>query len=286
MKGLAIRSQNGVLVFSLVLNTLLTIVEIVAGVVVGSLALVADGSRNLTDSLMLIVALFADQVSTREPDELRTWGYGRVKIVAALLNTGIILAVALWIGYEALMRFGEHVAVHGSAVILVAILSILVNGAAALLLKNKRSDITIRTVYTGLFYGAVSSSGVLVAGVLLASFHWEWVDSVTGMAIAAMLLFATVKLAWEAIHILLEGVPANVDMLEVRRRLLAIDTVDDIREMHAWTLSHDSLAFSCHLVVEAPKLAKSRKVVDEAKRVLRQDFGFTHMTIEVDIIKA
>jgi cobalt-zinc-cadmium efflux system protein len=277
------RHKNNTLLLSLTLNTLLTAIEILVGVISGSLSLVADGSRNLTDSIMLIVSYIAERLSKRKADGLRTWGYGRVKIIASLLNTGIILTIAIIIGYEALLRLHQPKAVHGLTVALVAALSVLINGIAARLLRSQREDINIRTAYTGLFYGAISSATVLVAGLLIALFKWEWLDAVTGFMIAAMLLLASIKLARDAIHILLEGVPVSVDLQTVRQQLLAIKQVVSMQEVHAWTLEHNNYAFSCHLIIEPTSLAHSLQLVNEAKAILKQA-GFTHVTIEVDVV--
>jgi cobalt-zinc-cadmium efflux system protein len=129
------KNINTTLLLSLLLNTLLTIVEVVAGIISGSLSLVADGARNLTDSLLLTVSFIAERLSKRKADDLRTWGYGRIKIIASLLNTGIILTIAVIIGYEAISRFNEPRSVKGITVIIVAALSVFINAIAALLLK-------------------------------------------------------------------------------------------------------------------------------------------------------
>ncbi len=273
---------NNKLLLSLTLNTLLTVVEIMAGVISGSLSLVADGTRNLTDSILLAVSYTAERLSRRKPDKLRTWGYGRIKIIASLLNTGIILTIAIIIGYEAIIRLDQPKPVQGITVMLVAALSVIVNSLAAMLLKNQRADINIRTAYTGLYYGAISSATVLFAGLLITLFKWEWLDAVTGFVIAGMLLYASIQLARQAVHILLEGVPDNVDMLAVKESLMLIELVVEVKEIHAWTLAHNSYAFSCNLVIQAHHLPQSRNVINEARAVLK-GFGFTHITIEIDV---
>jgi cobalt-zinc-cadmium efflux system protein len=276
-------SSKSVLI-SLVLNTLLTVIEIIVGTVSGSLSLVADGARNLTDSLMLTVSFIAERLSRRQADEQRTWGYGRIKIIASLINTGIILTVAILIGYEAISRFGQPKHVQGGVVIAVAALSIVVNGGAAMLLKSQRSDLNIRTAYTGLLFGAISSSGVLLSGLLIALFHWYWIDNVTGVAISLLLLYATIQLTKDAIHIILEGVPDTIDIQKVKTKLAAIPLVTNLKEAHAWTLEHDSYVFSCHLVINAVDIAKSRIIVDKAQHILQNEFGFRHITIEIDTV--
>jgi cobalt-zinc-cadmium efflux system protein len=267
---------------SLLLNTLLTIVEIIAGTLSGSLSLIADGFRNLTDSLLLTVSYIAERLSRRKADDLRTWGYGRIKIIASLVNTGIILTIALIIGYEAISRFGDPKHIQGTIVMLVAGLSVAVNAGVALLLKGQRADINIRTAYTGLYFGAISSASVLLSGLLITVFHWYWVDNITGIIISVLLLYATAQLAREAIHVLLEGVPDDINMQSVKSKLLAIRLVVGVEELHAWTLEHDSLAFSCHLKVLSSDFANSHSVLDEARHILAQDFGFKHITIEID----
>ena len=277
------KRNNTALLLSLLLNTLLTVVEVVAGIISGSLALVADGARNLTDSLLLTVSFIAEKLSQRKADDLRTWGYGRIKIIASLLNTGIILTIAVIIGYEAISRFNEPKSVKGITIISVAALSVLINTLAALLFKSQREDINIRTAYTGLKFGAISSAGVLLAGVFIIVFKWNWVDDVAGIAISALLLFASFKLAADAVHILLEGVPGSINMQRVKRSLEDIEHVKAFREVHAWTLEHQSYAFSCQLVIKPSQLALSRVIVNEAREILMSEFGFTHITIEVDV---
>ncbi|MEO7617522.1 MAG: cation diffusion facilitator family transporter [Candidatus Saccharibacteria bacterium] len=277
------RSDKPILI-SLVLNTLLTIIELVAGTATGSLSLIADGSRNLTDSILLSVSYIAERLSRRKADSLRTWGYGRIKIIASLFNTGIITAVAVGIGYEAITTFGQPKNLQGLTVVAVATLSILVNGGAALLLRKQRGDINVRTAYTGLLYGAISAAGVLVAGLLITVFGWYWIDNVTGVGIAIVLLYSTIALARDAIHILLEGTPSGIDMHAVHERLEGIDDTKSITDVHAWTLEHESYAFSCHIVVDKKDITKIQSIVRTAKAVLENEFGFTHVTIQVDVI--
>ncbi len=271
------------ILLSLVLNTALTVIELVAGTITGSLSLLADGSRNLTDSILLTVSFIAERLSRRKPDSQRTWGYGRIKIIASLFNIGIITAVAAGIGYEAVTTIGQPKDIQGFIVVLVATLSMLVNGGAAFLLRKQRGDINIRTAYTGLLYGAISAAGVLIAGLLIAALKWYWVDNVTGVAIAIILLYSTFELARDAVHILLEGTPAGIDLKAVERRLNELEHVESIIEVHAWTLEHESYAFSCHAIIDEANLPNSRTLANEAKAILQNEFGFTHITIQVDV---
>ncbi len=277
-------NSNKPILLSLVLNTALTIIELVIGTATGSLSLLADGSRNLTDSILLCVSYIAERLSRRKADSQRTWGYGRIKIIASLFNIGIITTVAVGIGYEAVITFGTPKDIQGPIVVAVATLSMLVNGVAAFILRKQRGDINVRTAYTGLLYGAISAAGVLVAGLIITILKWYWVDNITGVAIAVILLYSTFQLARDAIHILLEGTPVGIDLKMVQRRLNEIEYVESISDVHAWTLEHESYAFSCHAMIDEANLPKSRTLASEAKMILQEEFGFSHVTIQVDVV--
>ncbi len=269
------------LVAALVINTALTVFELAAGVLVGSLALIADGSRNLTDSLVIAVAYAAEHISRREPDSQRTWGYGRVKIIASLINTGIILAVAISIGYEAISRFAHPASVPGGPIIMVAAASVVINAIAAAFLYRHKKDINVRAAYTSLKFGAISSVGIVVAGLVIVAFGASWVDGASGLAVALILLYATVRLARDATHILLEGVPAGINMIHVEESLLEIKGVERIGEVHAWTIEPKNYAFSCHMIVRDDYLSEGHLLAAEAKGILKHKFHFSHSTIEI-----
>ena len=266
----------------LLLNSAFTIFEFIAGFLSGSLALVADASHNLTDSLTLAISYVAERISKRQPDTDHTYGHGRVKIVAALLNGGILLAIAVFIGYEAVQRFTQPHEVPGLVVSLVALVGIAVNGGVAYVLSKQKHDLNAKSAYTNMLYDMLSSVGAFIAGLAIAIFNATWLDSVVGVVIAIMLLRATYAIIVEAIHVLLEGVPQGTDMRKIRKTLMGIEGVIDVDEVHAWAIDSSYYAFSCHLVTDKMTIAQSCEIVTEAKRLLADDFGFAHATIEVE----
>lgn len=272
------------LLIGLALNTSFTVVELVVGFASGSLALIADGMRNLTDSITLSVAFMAERMSRRKSDHSRTFGYGRIKIIASLLNTGALVTVAIYIVYQALSRFGEPRALNGLTIAIVAAGGAIVNGTAAWLLHKQRKDLNIGATYTGLLYGAIGSVGILMAGVLIGLFHLYWIDDLAGIAVAVMLLYASYHLTRDAMHILLEGVPVRVHMHDLKASLLALEGVVGLTEVHAWTIDANEYAFSCHINVEYADREGSYNAVTAAKELLHDTYGFTHTTIEVKLI--
>lgn len=265
------------------LNTVFTIVELFIGFASGSLALIADGMRNLTDSVTLTIAFVAERYSKKQSDGMRTFGYGRVKIIASLLNTGILFSVAMYIFIHALSRFNEPRILSGSTIALVAVAGAIVNGLAAMLLHKHRKDLNIGSTYTGLLYGSIGSIGILIAGILIAVFKQYWIDDVAGMVIAVMLLVATFKLTRDATHILLEGVPTSIPIDQVKIMLGELDGVTALEEVHAWTIDHEDYAFSCHLIMDS-SASSGYSTAAQAKEILQRKYGFTHTTIEIRLV--
>lgn len=267
----------------LVLNTTFTVIEMTAGVLTGSLALIADAAHNLTDSLTLAIAYIAERISKRAANARQSYGYGRAKIIASLLNAGILVGIAAFIGYEAIQRLSNPAEVPGLAVAAVALVGIAINGGIAYLLSKQRSNLNARSAYTNMLYDTLSSVGALLAGLAVAAFGWNWLDSMVGIAIAVMLLVATFGIIKDAVHILLEGVPEGVDLQAVKQSLLKIDHVVDVDDIHAWMIDEEYYAFSCHLIVSEKQYTNSRKAVESAKNLLSSEYGFTHSTIEVEL---
>ena len=204
----------------LILNTGFTIFEMAVGVITGSLALIADATHNLTDSLTLGIALIAERIGKRHADNRRSYGYGRAKIIASLLNAGILVAIATFIGFEAIQRLDEPKDVPGLTIAAVAAIGITINGSIAYLLSKQRHNLNARSAYTNMLYDTLSSVGALLAGFAIALFGWTWLDSAVGILIAVMLLYATFGIIKDALHILLEGVPSDIDLRLVKHNLL------------------------------------------------------------------
>lgn len=275
--------KSNTFVVGLVLNSGFTVIELTAGVLTGSLALIADGIHNLTDSLTLAIAYIAERIGRRQPDAKHSYGYGRAKIIASLLNAGILVGIAGFIGYEAIKRLGESHEVPGLVVAGVASVGIVINGSIAYMLNKQKHDLNAKSAYTNMLYDTLSSVGALIAGLAIALFGWTWLDSVIGITIAIMLLVATVNIIRESLHVLLEGVPGDVDLRLVKHSLSKLDKVVGIDDVHAWTIDSDYYAFSCHVIVNEKDLVHSRQIIESAKKVLEEKYRFHHSTLEIEL---
>lgn len=266
----------------LVLNTLFTIVEFFFGAITGSLALVADATHNLTDTFTLTVSYMANKLARRKANTSKTYGYGRATILAALLNALVMLGVAAFIVTEAIQRLNRPHPVDGGIVAIVASVGILINGYIAFILYKNRKDLNMRSAFIDMAFDALSSLGAVIAGIFILLTGVVWVDSLIGFIIAALLVFNTFKIIGEAIHILLEGIPKDINIVAINELISSTDKVLSVDDMHVWAIRSGYNALSCHIVIANEDLLHSREIVVSIKQKLKTDFNIQHATIEVE----
>ncbi|HRF28394.1 MAG TPA: cation diffusion facilitator family transporter [Candidatus Saccharibacteria bacterium] len=276
-------NNDGSIKFGLVLNTGFTIVEFVFGILTGSLALIADAAHNLTDTFTLTVSFIANRLARREANDSKTFGYGRATILAALLNASAMLAVAAFIVIEAIQRLGNPHPVEGGVVAVIAFIGILVNGSIALVLSKNRKDLNMRSAFVDMAFDALSSLGAVIAGLIIWLTGITWVDSAVGLVIAALLVYNTLKILREAVQILLEGTPKDLDIAAITQAITDTDKVLSVDDMHVWAIRSGYNALSCHIAIDETELKDSRNIVEVVKAKLRKDYDIQHATIEVEL---
>lgn len=276
------KNSDGSIKFGLVLNSLYTIVEFGFGIFTGSLALIADASHNLTDTFTLTVSFFANRLSRREANESKTFGYGRATILAALLNSSVMIAVAGFIVFEAVQRLQHPVVIEGGIVAMVASVGIVVNGSIAYVLSKNRKDLNMRSAFIDMLFDALSSLGAVIAGLLILFTDIRYIDSIVGLVIAALLLYNTIKILREAVQILLEGTPKDLNIAAINKAITDTDKVLSVDDLHVWAIRSGYTALSCHIMIDEQSLPKSRAIVESVKAMLRKDCDIQHSTIEVE----
>jgi cobalt-zinc-cadmium efflux system protein len=231
------------------LNAGFVVAEILFGYLANSLALVADALHNLADVIALLLAWGAVWLSQKGPTELHTYGYRRASILAALANAGLLLLGVGGIIVEAIDRIRFPAEVAGATVVWVAALGILINGATALLfMRGRDSDLNIRGAYLHMAADAAVSFGVVVAAFVIMLTGWHWVDPVTSLVIAAVVLIGGWGLARDSVNLALDAVPRHIDFAEVRDYLATVDGVSDVHDLHIWAMSTSETALTVHLV--------------------------------------
>lgn len=275
-------SNDGSIRFGLILNSLYTVIEFGFGIATGSLALIADASHNLTDTFTLWVSYFANRFARKEADTSKTFGYGRATILAAMLNSSVMLAVAGFITIEAIKRLQNPVAIEGGVVALVASVGIVVNGSIAYVLYKHRKDLNMRSAFVDMAFDAASSLAAVISGLIMLWTDIQYVDSLIGLLIAALLVYNTLKILKEAVQILLEGTPEGMDVAAITDAITGIYKVRLVDDMHVWVIRSGYNALSCHIVIDEDELQNSRAIVEVVKNMLRNYFNIQHATIEVE----
>jgi cobalt-zinc-cadmium efflux system protein len=270
------------LMMSFVLIVAFLVVQIVVGVVTGSLALLSDAGHMATDALGLGMALAAIQAaSTARAHPQRTFGLYRLEILAALLNAVLLFVVAGYVLFEAVGRIGDSRDVASTPVLVVGVIGLAVNVAAFLLLRAGAKDsLNMRGAYLEVVSDTLGSVGVIVAAVVWGITGWTWVDPAIGAVIGVFILPRAWRLGREALQVLVQAAPARLDIPALQRELATIAGVVDVHDVHVWTLTSEMEVATAHLMVSVGTDAHA--VLDQARQLLADQHGITHATLQVE----
>jgi cobalt-zinc-cadmium efflux system protein len=277
-------AQKRALRTSLVANGVLLIVEVVAGLALGSLALLADAAHMMSDVAALGVALGAQRLLDVPASSRHTYGLQRAEVLAAQFNGLVLVVAAGWIVYEAVGRLGDAPEIDGGGLALVASLGLIVNLVSARLLFVVRGDsLNMRGAYLHMMLDSVGSIGALGAG--LGALWWGayWADPIIAIAIAGLVLWSAWQLLRDTTQVLLEGAPRGMDASEVADALASDAAVETIHHLHLWNLASDVPALSAHIVlVRASSLHDAQIEGERLKEMLHERFGIAHSTLELE----
>lgn len=263
------------------LNVGFVVIEAVYGWRVGSLALLADAGHNLSDVAGLALAWVAARAAGRLPDHRHTYGWQRASILAAFANAVLLLVAMGSLLWEALLRLQSPEPTDAVTVMLVAAVGVLVNGAtAALFMPGSKLDLNIRGAFLHMAGDALVSLGVVVSGALYLRTGWTWLDPLTSMAIALLIIAGTWGLFRQSLHLLFDGVPESVILADVDVMLRALPGVADLHDLHVWAMSTTDIALTAHLVM--PGGHPGDAFLDGIARQLHDQFHITHPTIQIE----
>jgi cobalt-zinc-cadmium efflux system protein len=254
--------------------------ELVAGLLSGSLALLGDAAHLLTDSATLGFAWFAVSRSRRAPTAEHTYGYLRTGILVALANGTALLAVAAVVAVAAVARLRQPPDVAGVPVVAVALFALVVNGAMGVLLHSAGRELSVRSAALHVLADALASAGVLVAGICILALGWRLADPVVSLGIAALIAAGAAVLLREAMHILAEATPRDLDAETVRQAIAAMPGVEDVHDLHIWSLDRGHRALSAHVTVQNRPLAEVTEALRAVETALCERFAIEHATLQ------
>ncbi len=275
-------NYNRIFIIGVLLNVLFVAVEATFGLILGSLALLADAGHNLSDVLGLLLAWGGHLLAQRPPSQRFTYGLRRSSILAALLN-GIILLVAMGaIAWEAVRRFWEPAPVPGLALVIVASVGIIINGLTAwLFMAGREQDLNLRGAFWHMAADTLVSVGVVITGIAILLTGWLWFDPVISLMIVVVVVVGTWQLLKGTLSLALDAVPANIEPRAVRQFLRELPQVQQVHDLHIWAMSTTEVAMTAHLVM--PTGHPCDRFLTAASHQLEDQFGIHHATIQIEI---
>jgi cobalt-zinc-cadmium efflux system protein len=260
------------------------VVQVIAALAFGSLALLADAVHMVSDVAALAIAIVAQRVATAAPSRRHTYGLVRAEVIGAQVNALLLLGAAAWIVFEAVRRFGETPEVDGGGVAVVAVLGLLVNGGSAWVVARAAGrNLNLRGAFWHLAGDALGSLGALAAGIAVLAADATWVDAAASLFIAALIAFSAVMLLRDVVRVLLEGAPSGLSVDDVEAELAAAPHVEAVHHVHIWSLGSETPALSAHVVLAGePSLHEAQARGDALKAMLAERFGIGHVTLELE----
>ncbi len=277
----ALPGQGRAFGIGIALNAGFVIIEAYYGWVTGSLALLADAAHNLGDVGGLLLAWAAFAAARLKPSDSKTYGWRRGSILASFINAVILLIAMGSLGWEAIHRFSEPAPIAAGTVMIVAAIGVLINAAtAALFMAGRKKDLNIQGAFMHMAADALVSLGVVVAGALYLWQGWTWIDPLTSLAIAAVIIIGTWSLFRQSLHLLFDGVPEHIRLAEVRDCLQSITGVASVHDLHVWAMSTAEPALTAHLVTRGER--GTEDILREAQYTLQERFDIKHVTLQIE----
>ena len=270
------------LFITILINVLITVSQVIGGIVSGSLSLLSDALHNFSDVVALVVSWVANVLSGKDADERKTFGYRRAEILAALFNSATLIGIALSLIYHAVLKLINPEPVKSVIVIYLALLSIALNYLSVLIIKeDSEKSMNVKSAYLHLLTDVMTSIAVFIGGILMLKWKLFYVDPVISILIALYLIKESFSLVKETIEVLMHFAPKHLDLNEIKSRLEEFDYIDNIHHIHLWRLSDHEVFLEAHIdFKDNLSLEEATKKIEELERFLRENFGINHTTFQ------
>ena len=276
-----------VLQLSLAATVLYVAICFAVGLRAHSLSLLSEAGHNVSDAAALLLSFVAVWLSGRPANDAKTFGYQRAGVLAAFFNALTLVAISTWIAIEAVGRLRHPEAVAPTPMMVVAAAGVLMNGLIATMLwragtRSGGADVNLRSVFIHMLGDTLSTAAVIVGGLVIRLTGLVWIDPALSLAIAALILWSSISIARETLNILLEGTPEGMELPAIRTALLGIEGVEDVHDLHVWSLGSQTHALATHIRIADIPPSASNAILDRIKAALRERFRILHTTIQFE----
>jgi cobalt-zinc-cadmium efflux system protein len=275
------------LLISIILNVVITLAQVIGGLISGSLALLSDAVHNLSDVISLIISYAATALAHKQASTNKTFGYKRAEIIAAFVNSATLIIVAVFLIKEAIERFLSPQDVGTGIVIALSILGILANGFSVLLLKSdSERNMNMRSAYLHLFTDMMASVAVLLGGILMYFFGWFWIDPLLTLIIALYLIYMGYELLKNSTRVLMLFTPASIEVKQIVEAICRLGPIENVHHVHIWQLNEDELHMEAHIdFKEDIALSEFDKILVDIEKLVYEEFGINHVNIQPEFEK-
>jgi len=267
---------------SIFLNIIITIAQVIGGLISGSLALLSDALHNFSDVLSLIVSYIANALSKKKASTNKTFGYKRAEIIAAFVNAATLMVVAIFLIIEAIKRFYKPEEIGSDLVIWLSIIAIIGNGFSVLLLKKDAdANMNMKSAYLHLLTDMMASVAVLIGGILMKFYNIFWIDPLLTLLIALYLIYMGFELLKESTNVLMLFTPKAIAVKEIVATISAIKPIKNVHHVHIWQLNEEEIHLEAHIDFEEDiKLSEFDKILEEIEERVYQQYGINHVNIQ------
>jgi cobalt-zinc-cadmium efflux system protein len=283
--GSANEKTQRVLRFSLIATLAYVALTFFAGIHAHSLALISEAGHNVSDFLALLLSFVAVYFQARPATDSKTFGYQRAGVLAAFLNAITLIVLSVWIAIEAVHRLSEPAHVQPRIMMVVAAAGVLMNGVIAAMLWTASRDVNIRSTFVHMLGDTLSTAAVIVGGAAIFLTGRNWIDPVLSILIAALILWSAVSIVRETLNILLEGTPRGVSLGDIRISLEHIEGVEDVHDLHVWSLGSQTHALASHVTIADIPPSESALILEQIRCTLRERFRIYHATIQFEHVE-
>ena len=271
------------LLITVILNILITVAEVIGGIISGSLALISDALHNFSDAISVIISYIAIKLKLKDNSYKHTFGFKRAEILAAVINSSVLVAISIYLFYEAILRFQNPEPIKGNLMIIVALIGLIANIVGTILLKrDAATSMNIKSSYLHLLTDAISSAAVILGGFAILFWNFHWVDPVLTILIALYITQESFKILSDAVHILMEGAPPDISINEIQSVVEGLEDVEDIHHVHIWTVGENDIHLEAHINVPDMTISKSNILGDKIEKLLKSKFDINHITLQFE----
>ena len=268
-----------------VLNLTITVAEVIGGLISGSLALLSDSIHNLSDTFAIALSYFANKVAQRPKNPKKTFGYKRVEILAAFINSAVLLAISVFLIIEAIRRWQKPETIDGNLMIVVAVIGLVANLVSVFLLeKDSHGNLNIKSSYLHLLSDTVSSVGVVIGGIAIKFWGLVWIDPLITVLISVYILRETWQILKKTVDILMQS-SADLDYEKIKIEIEAIEHVQNIHHTHSWMINENTIYFEAHLDLDDMSLCEAQIIYDQIEHLLFEHYGVSHVTLQAEVDK-